>query len=339
MVSQTDVAKRAGVSFMTVSRVVNGQQSVKPETRERVLKAIDELGYQPNAAARALNKKKGNAIGIIIPYSGEFLSIPYFPELLLAVERYVSSRGYDVMIRTDNIPSGGDGKYLSLYRQKKVDGILLVAPSEEDQGIMELVREDVPFILINGRMEHERVSYVDVNNAQGAKHAVKYLSNLGHRRIGFITGLADRINTRHRLEGYVNTMTSLYGSADMTYVYDGDFTEKSGREALPYFLSLDAPPTAIFCANDQIALGVLNAAHEQHIRVPEELSVLGFDDMTLASFFSPPLTTVRQNIVEVGTRAGQVILDIVEERVTESQKIILDPQLIVRSSCRNIKQL
>ncbi len=338
MVSQMDVAKLAGVSFMTVSRVINEQQHVKPETRIRVLKAIEELGYQPNAAARALNRRKVNAIGVIIPYSGQFLSIPYFMELLLALELCISEQGYDLLIRTANIPSGSDGNYLSLYRQKKVDGILLVAPSEEDRGVNELVREDIPCVLINGRIEYERANYVDVNNLQGAEQAVKYLSNLGHRTIGFVTGLPDRINSRHRLEGYLNTMTSLYGAADMTYVYEGDFTEKSGREALPYFLSLDKPPTAIFCANDQIALGVLNASHEQHIRVPEELSVLGFDDVKFASFFSPPLTTIRQKIDEVGARAGQLILDIIEERVSEPQKILLAPQLIVRSSCRNIKQ-
>jgi LacI family transcriptional regulator, repressor for deo operon, udp, cdd, tsx, nupC, and nupG len=324
---------------MTVSRVINNQQNVKPETRARVLQAIKELGYQPNAAARALNRQKVNAIGVVFPYSGQFLALPYFTELLLALELCISERGYDLMIRTANVSSDNKANYLSLYRQRKVDGLLLVAPSEDDEEVNELLRENIPFVLINARLDHEQAHYIDVDNLRGAELAVQYLSNLGHRRIGMLTGLSDRINSRHRLEGYLCTMTALHGSAEMSFVYEGDFTEQVGREALPYFLSLNDPPTAIFCANDQIALGVLNAAHEQHIRVPDELSVIGFDDMKFASFFSPPLTTIRQKIDDIGRLAGQLIIDIVEGCITAPQKIILAPQLIVRSSCRNIKPL
>ena len=335
MSSQMDVAKRANVSFMTVSRVINGSNNVKKETREKVLKAIDELGYYPNAAARALNRNKTNVIGIIVPYYEHFLAAPYFVELLLGIEGYVSVRGYDLIFNTSTNKS--DNKdYSILYKQRKVDGVIIIAPSIHDSALQKLVSDRVPFIIVGGREKHKSISYVDIDNLKGTRQAIRYLLELGHSRIGFVTGLLYVIDGKKRLQGYMSTLKSHNIEVDENLIFKGDFTEKSGYDALYYFLSLRHPPSAIFCSNDHMAVGVFKAAHEQNLKIPDDLSVVGFDDINMASFLSPPLTTIRQPIDELGKTAAKLMLDCIENKSNWGRKIIIEPELIIRSSCRNV---
>ncbi|MBN1837440.1 MAG: LacI family DNA-binding transcriptional regulator [Spirochaetales bacterium] len=333
MSSQRDVAQKANVSFMTVSRVINGHGNVKKATRDKVLKAIRELGYYPNAAARALNRNKTNVIGIVVPYYEHFLAAPYFVELLLAIERYVSVRGYDLIFNTSTGRS--DKKdYSILYKHRKIDGLIIFAPSiHDDSSLADLVRDHVPFVIVGGRDENVHINHVDIDNEKGTREAIDYLLSLGHRRIGCVTGILHVIDGRNRLHAYLDTLRAAKVETDNDLIFEGDFTEKSGRDALHHFWSLKSPPTAVFCSNDHMALGVFQGAHERDLRIPADLSVVGFDDISLASYLSPPLTTVRQPIDVLGQRAARLMIASIERRPPAGSKIIVEPELIIRSSC------
>jgi LacI family transcriptional regulator len=198
------------------------------------------------------------------------------------------------------------------------------------------VSDRVPFIIVGGREKHKSISYVDIDNLKGTRQAIRYLLELGHSRIGFVTGLLYVIDGKKRLQGYMSTLKSHNIEVDENLIFKGDFTEKSGYDALYYFLSLRHPPSAIFCSNDHMAVGVFKAAHEQNLKIPDDLSVVGFDDINMASFLSPPLTTIRQPIDELGKTAAKLMLDCIENKSNWGRKIIIEPELIIRSSCRNL---
>jgi len=336
MSSQRDVAKKANVSFMTVSRVINDHNNVKKETREKVLKAINELGYYPNAAARALNRNKTNVIGIIVPYYEHFLASPYFVELLLEIEKYVTLNGYDLIFNTSKTKFFNKD-YSILYKQRKVDGLIILAPSIHEKSLEELVHENIPFVIVGGMEENKYINCVDIDNIKGTREAVNYLLNLGHKRIGLVTGISYVMDGRQRLQGYINTLNSHNIEIDNNLIFKGDFTEKSGYDALYYFFSLKHSPTAVFCSNDHMALGVYKAAHEKNITIPGNLSVIGFDDIKLASYITPPLTTIRQPIEILGKTTAKLMIDCIEKKLKAVRKIVINPELIIRSSCRQIE--
>jgi LacI family transcriptional regulator len=336
MSSQKDVAKKANVSFMTVSRVINGHNYVKKETREKVLNAINELGYYPNAAARALNRNKTNIIGIIVPYYEHFLASPYFVELLLEIEKYVALKGYDLIINTSKTKISNKD-YSILYKQRKVDGLIILAPSIHEKSLEKLVHDNIPFVIIGGMEENKHINCVDIDNIKGTQEAVNYLLNLGHKRIGLVTGILYVMDGWQRLQGFINTLNSHDIEIDNNLIFKGDFTEKSGYDSLYYFFSLQYSPTAVFCSNDHMALGIYKAAHEKNIKIPSDLSVIGFDDIKLASFLTPPLTTVRQPIDLLGKTTAKLMIDCIEKKLKEVKKIIIKPELIIRSSCRSIE--
>jgi len=336
MSSQRDVAKKANVSFMTVSRVINGYTNVKKETREKVLKAINELGYYPNAAARALNRNKTNVIGIIVPYYEHFLASPYFVELLLEIEKSVALKGYDLIFNTSKTKFSNND-YSILYKQRKVDGLIILAPSIHEKSLEKLVYESIPFVIVGGMEENKYINCVDIDNIKGTREAVQYLLNLGHKRIGLVTGISYVMDGRQRLQGYIDTLNSYNIGVDNDLIFKGDFTEKSGYDALYYFFSLASPPTAVFCSNDHMAVGVYKAAHEKNIKIPGGLSVIGFDDIKLASFLTPPLTTIRQPIDVLGKTTAKLMIDCIEKKLKDVRKIIITPELIIRASCKHIE--
>jgi len=336
MSSQKDVAKKANVSFMTVSRVINGHNNVKKETKEKVLKAIMELGYYPNAAARALNRNKTNVIGIIVPYYEHYLASPYFVELLLEIEKHMALKGYDLIFNTSKTKKFSHNDYSILYKQRKVDGLIILAPSIHEKSLEKLVYENIPFVIVGGMEENKYINCVDIDNIKGTREAVQYLLNLGHRRIGLVAGILYVMDGRQRLQGYIDTLNSHNIEIDNDLIFKGDFTEKSGYDALYYFFSLKLPPTAIFCSNDHMAVGLYKAAHEKNIKIPDDLSVIGFDDIKLASFLTPPLTTIKQPIDTLGKTTAELIIDYIEKKLNTIKKIIIPPKLIIRSSCRPI---
>ena len=332
MPSQSDVAKLANVSFMTVSRVINGKENVKEETRQRVLKAIEELGYYPNAAARALNNNKTDGIGIVIPHA-EFMTVaPYFLDLISSLEKHIDQAGYHLVFKLpSSMKSSSD--YTQLYLERKVDGVIVLAPSVDQWLMKKLSTDKVPSVVVYGRDDELDINYIDANNHKGAKEAINYLIGLGHQRIGMITGSTTLICGRDRISGYIEALEDNNLPVDKRLIFYGDWQPESGQKAFNYFFGLEQQPTAIFCANDHMALGVMRSALMNGFQLPRDLSIFGYNNITYSEWLTPPLTTMSQPLEEIGRRAVDILIKTLEDPTRPKEKIMMDTQFIKRESC------
>jgi len=331
MASQQDVARRARVSFMTVSRVVNNHPSVRPATRARVLRAIRALGYYPNAAARALSSSRSRNVGFIFPRRDYLLVAPFCVELCVEVESRLRQRGYHLFLGS-MAEERESGDLYTLFKEGKVDGLIVFAPPRDDPGIGQLAAERLPFVVVHGRSGRTAFSWVDSDNTQGTSLLLGHLFGLGHRRIGFVTGNLSEVNSQDRLRSYRREMRARGFEVERELVEEGDWTLEGGQAGLERLMSLRRPPTAICFSNDQMAIGALRAAHDLGIRVPRDLSITGYDDIRYASFTTPALTTVRQHIETVGDRVAELLLERMEGGRREPRRIVLAPELVVRAS-------
>jgi LacI family transcriptional regulator len=337
MASQQDVARRARVSFMTVSRVVNGHPSVRPATRARVLEAIRELGYYPSAAARALNSSRSRNVGVVFPRRDYLLVAPFCVELCVEVESRLRRRGYHLFLGS-MAEERASGDLYTLFKEGKVDGMIVFAPPRDDPGIAQLAAEGLPFVVVHGRSGRTEFSWVDSDNSQGTALLLEYLFGLGHRRVGFVTGDLAELNSQDRLRRYRRELRARGIPVEEELVQEGDWTLESGQAGLERLMSLRRPPTAICFSNDQMAIGALRAAHDLGIRVPRDLSIAGYDDIQYASFTTPALTTVRQHIGTVGDRVAELLLEQMEGGRREPRRIVLAPELVVRASCSAVRR-
>jgi LacI family transcriptional regulator len=316
---------------MTVSRVINGAENVRPETRAKVLEAIRELSYYPNAAARALTRNRSYVLEILIPHEDYFYSAEYFSELIFGIEKVVHDSDYNLIFNTYDPGEGAE--YAVLYKQRKVDGLLIVAPASNDSTIAKLHQESIPFVLVNGRVDDLEVSFVDVDNAAGAFQAVQYLYDLGHRRIGIVTGNLLVVNARHRLQGYLDFLSAHGFPEAEQWIFHGNWSEQSGYAGFSHLVNLKDPPSAIFCSNDLMAIGAMRAAADMGVEIPETVSIVGYDDIRLSSFVNPRLTTIHQPIDLVGKTAAELLLRLVSGQQEHPRQVTLQPELVVRKSC------
>jgi DNA-binding LacI/PurR family transcriptional regulator len=329
MATQLDVAENANVSYMTVSRVVNNNPNVKKETRERVLKAIKDLSYFPNSAARVLAGGKTNNVGIVFPKDEYVLTRQYFIELAIKIEQALSEQGYHLILGAGQADLGY-GDLHQLVKERKMDGLIVVAPPTADQRLRVLLERKIPFVLIHGESDDPACSVIDTDSSLGTTLAMRHLVGLGHTRIGFVTGKPLEINARDRLNAYVQ-FCHAENLPDDDLVCPGDWSLESGYEAFQRLASHSRRPTAILFSNDQMALGAIKAAHDRAIAIPRDISLVGFDDMKYSSFVTPGLTTVRMPIDKLARLAvDNILANILCE--PKHQKIILPPQLIVRES-------
>ena len=332
MPSQSDVAKLANVSFMTVSRVINGKENVKEETRQKVLKAIEQLGYYPNAAARALNNNKSDGIGIIIPHA-EFMTVaPYFLDLITSLEHHIDKMGYHLVFK---LPASmkSEADYSKLYMERKVDGVIVLAPSVDQWLLKKLTKDNVPSVVVYGRDDELDINYIDADNHNGAKDVINYLVGLGHKRIGMVTGSTTLICGRDRISGYLEAIEENEIEIDRRLIYYGDWQPESGKRAFNYFFGLKDPPTAIFCANDHMALGIMYAAKQNNLNIPRDLSIFGYNDITYSAFLTPPLCTIKQPLNEIGERAVDILIKTIVDPTRPKEKIMMKPEFIERESC------
>ena len=332
MPSQSDVAKLANVSFMTVSRVINGKENVKEDTRRRVLKAIEELGYHPNAAARALNNNKTDGIGIIIPHA-EFMTVaPYFLDLITSLESNIDRAGYHLVFKLpSSLKSTSD--YTQLYLQRKVDGVIVLAPSVDQWLLRKLITDEVPSVVVYGRDDELDINYIDADNHKGAKQAMGYLFALGHKRIGMITGSTTLICGRDRISGYLEAHEDHGVEVDKRLIFYGDWKPESGVKAFRYFFSLENQPTAVFCANDHMALGLMRAATDAGLVIPRDLSIFGYNNITYSGFLTPALCTMKQPLNEIGRMAVDLLIKTIDNPDRPKEKIMMDTEFIKRESC------
>jgi LacI family transcriptional regulator len=323
----TDVAQLAGVSIKTVSRVLNDEPHVRPETREKVTAAADTLSYQPNQSARQLASKLNYVLGLLYDYPNS----DYVVEIQQGSIDACRENGYHLLIH----PCEADsweliGNVVGLHRQ--VDGMILLQPVSDNQKLCETLLENRIECVRVSQRPFAGLSWISVGDSEAACEMTDYLLKLGHRRIGFIIGHPKHGQSHDRLAGYRKALERHEVGFDVTLVEQGQFDFESGCECARKLLSLEQRPTAIFASNDSMAMGVLSVAHEMGLDVPGELSVAGFDDSLLARYAWPPLTTVHQPIVEVSRLATEVLLRQLQGRSEGESEHRLQADLVIRQS-------
>lgn len=335
-----DVAKQARVSVGTVSNVLNGSSLVKEETRQRVLTAIKSLSFHPIAAARSLNTQRTNTIGMIrTELRPQSQRIESDPTMLSLIDGITSSAVESSMGLTFwTIPVGA--REMELYKRlvssRQVDGLILFALRENDPRIAYLQEQKFPFVVF-GRL-NEGDDWIDVDGAVGIEIAVRHLANLGHTRIGYLSPPHEQNLTRVRWDGFMRGMRETGLPIDPQLVYEGDFSEKSGQLGTHFFLDLPTPPTAIFCNNDRMAFGAMRAIQARGLVVGKDISVVGFDDIPLARYSHPPLTTMRQPFHEI----GKALFELLNSRINRDEAqmpggVLFTPELQVRQSTKPLR--
>jgi len=329
MTTIKDVAHRVGVSPTTVSHVINETRFVSEELRARVCQAINELDYQPNAIARSLRCKKTQNIGMIIPD----IAYSFLAEVAKGVEDVGFKHGYNVILCDSNGALEREAAYIDLLREKQVDGIIFVAAGESSQHVETLIKQGMPVISVDRELPGLEVDSVLADNLQGGYQATEYLIQLGHRRIGCITGPPDLSVSSQRISGYRQALERYDIPLCDELVVIGDFRYQEGYRAIRQLLALNEPPTAIFACNDIMAVGAICAAKDKGLGVPEGIAIIGFDDIALASFISPRLTTIAQPKHEMGAIAVELLVERIKEKNKPFTKVILPVHLVVRESC------
>ena len=322
-----DVARAANVSVSTVSRVMNGRYGVAPETYQRVRKIIDDLGYSSSLAARSM-RGRTNVIGVLT----FFLSLPFNTEIIRGIEEVAQARGYDLLIYTSNRNNhkgdpSWEHKAVAQLNGTIVDGMIVITPMTVK------MPDNHPLVVIEPSAEGSYPSVLSANRA-ATREAIHYLIQLGHRRIGFLGGDPVLLSARQRHQGYEDALRQA-GLRILTELYvEGNYLRQGALRAAATLLSLPERPTAIMAANDQSALAVFEVAGQLGIRVPHDLSLIGFDNIPESAYTSPPLTTVDQGLVDMGSRASQLLIQMLEGRKVENRIFQLPTRLVIRESCQ-----
>ncbi len=322
-----DVAKAARVSVTTVSRVLNAKSDVASGTHDRVQRAIARLGYSSNLAARSMRSRRKNLLGLVVPDIGW----PYSIEVMKGVNRAIAESSFDLLVlTTGDFRKGGTASlqqhYITLLNNSIADGVVIVASAAAE------IHTDSPIVAVDPHANNPTYPSIQGSNYQGALDAVKYLTGLGHRRIAFIAGRPDIGSALLRMNGYRDALAQAGLPVDDTLIASGDFSTETGRVCARQLLTMSDRPTAIFAANDQSAIGVYQAVEELKLRVPDDVSVVGFDDITEAKYLG--LTTVDQGLAEMGYVAIQMLIRLVNHEPLAAQVHQMPTRLVIRSSCR-----
>jgi LacI family transcriptional regulator len=331
-----DVAREAGVSYSTVSRVVNDYEHVKPDKRQRVLEAMERLGYQVNLQARSLVMGRSNLVGMLVHNLGDN---PYAAQIVQAIDQELASADYNLVLYTTHQNTAKEVDFVDSFTQRMVDGLVLVIPLDPETYLHKLRERGFPYVIIADTEKLDPCSpMVGITNRQGAYDATRYLIELGHERIGFISGPPAFLSAAERFEAYQSALADHGLAFDPELVRPGAYQYRPGYEAAARLLSLSNPPTAIFAANDLSAQGVYDAARARELHIPEQLSVVGYDDVPQAAYLHPPLTTVRQPLLEMGSGAAHLLLDLIANPGQPVQPVLYETTLIVRGSCQPPRQ-
>src|SRR5262245_8129083 len=328
-----DVAQEAGVSYATVSRVVNNKGYIKPETRERVMRAVTRLGYVVNQQARRLASGRSQVVGLLVPG----VDSAYIGEIIRGIDEELVSASYDLMLFTTHQRRTRESAHVATLTQGMADGLLLVLPRDPGAYLETLRRRGFPYVLIDHQGIDDAGPAVGATNHQGGYDATRHLIELGHRRIGFITGRLDLGCSNDRLAGYHAALAEFGLPADPQLVREGDFSQPTGFRCARELLDLPQSPTAIFASNDVMAFGVMEAARVRGLQIPADISIVGFDDIAQASHVHPQLTTVRQPLEQMGRLATRMLLRQIDDRQRPAERIDLPTELIIRESCRALE--
>jgi LacI family transcriptional regulator len=343
-----DIAKLAGVSKATVSRVLNHKPTVDAEIRERVMRIVNERGFVPSITATVLRGGRTQLIGVLAPP----LTWPYVPEIMLGVAEVTESTSYEIVLYVISPARNHSDVLDRILAMKLSAGLLAIMPGQLGSHLDFLYRQGIPIVTIEDQVAPVNTPWIGIDNVSSAYEATRYLLSLGHRRIGHILGPADYLCAKERYEGLCRALREAGVEPDPRLVWQGNFAPDGGRECAHQIFSLppEERPSAIFAANDQTAFGLMEVAPQYGVRIPEDLALVGFDDMLLAEFSRPGLTTVRQPLREMGATACKLLLSLVDpknypfehtgetfsgtgEGGSKNLRLLLPTKLIVRESC------
>lgn len=327
-----DVAKKAGVSIATVSRVIRNEEIVTPKTREIVLSAIKELNYQPNALARQLRQQETNTVIVIVPDIGN----TFFHEILLGIESEAEKYGYQVLIVDMHNKPDIESHYLHALQQRQVDGVISLSANVA-KSLMEQVATSSPVVVACQYLDNSNIPNVTIDNIGAARTMVEYLIKLGHTRIAHLTSHPTALLYRDRFNGYISALANHNIPIDLELVKYGESTIASGYEMMSSLLELSNPVTAVFAAGDVMAIGALKALKNAGLNVPGDCSVAGFDDIEISSIFEPALTTISQPKLLMGKTSFKKLLKLMKGEPLAEQQELLNYKLIIRESCGKVK--
>ncbi|TCP25588.1 LacI family transcriptional regulator [Scopulibacillus darangshiensis] len=328
MTKLRDVAKLAKVSTATVSRVLSNAGNVTEKTRRKVLAAMEDLNYQPNFLGRQLRKMETKTILVVVPD----IANTFFSKVLRGIESVANKNGYQVLMGDSQNKSENESEYLNHLRYKQVDGVILLT-ARTTPHLVEELSDSYPIVLACEYLEGSNIPTVSIDNISSARKITSHLIKLGHHRIAHIAGPKNVILGRDRLKGFEQALAQNNLEIDQILIQEGDFTYESGYRLMKKLLALQNPPTAVFAANDEMAIGAIKAIKHCQLSVPEDIAVVGFDDIQMASIFEPELTTVAQPTFEIGSTAMALLLSLMKKEKLNMKQFVLEEQMIVRESC------
>ncbi len=330
MTTILQVAKRAGVSPTTVSHVINKTRFVSADLTVRVETAMEELGYRPNALARSLRRGETRTLGLILPDSAN----PFFAEVGRAIEMEAFLAGYSVVLCNTEDDAEKEQLYTDVLSKKQVDGIIFASTGEQSDSVQNLLRQNVPLVLIDRLLPGVEADVVLVDNRLGGELAAQRIAQMGHTSLACITGPSHLTPSAERVTGFLKTLESLGTPTENVRLERGDFHPESGYQAgLRLLQSHRERPTAVFCGNDMMAIGLYRAADELGLRVPDDLTVIGFDDIELSCYLVPSLATIKQPKAEIGRAAVAMLLDRIRDHTLPPRRQVFEPRLVARKSC------
>lgn len=325
----SDVAAKAGVSPATVSRVLNGTVNVNVQTKEKVLQAIEELGYHPNAAAKNLRSQRSSTIGVIVPD----INTSYYAQIIKGIENMAYARKYKVIICDSENSREKEQEYLTLLTDRTVDGIILNTPMSSDQEIIQFADKGYHIAVVGRNVQHDAIPCIFTDNVRLSRDVINHLVDMGHRDIVFISGYADAVDSYERLEGYLKALRERQLPFRPELVENGNFNEQGGYEAMKRLLSKGVTFTAVYAANDEMALGVYNACREQGLRIPQDMAVVGVDNNRVSRYLTPTLSTVEQPKYTMGALLVEKLIDQLNQNEFYNKRVFqVDSQLIIRES-------
>jgi LacI family transcriptional regulator len=327
-----DIAKKAKVSRSTASRVINNDRYVSEKTRQRVLKVIEQEQYEPNPAARTLVTRRSNIIGVAIPQTANvfFGDNSYYPMLLQGIAEALNECNHAMLLWLGEYHEKRDGFAKRVLRHRQYDALILTSVVDRDPLFEHLVKHNRHFVLVETPPAHrDRVSYVTIDNAGAAAVAVQHLIQIGRRRIAHITGQLNIQDGMDRMQGFRQAMNAA-GMLDESLIIPGMFSKDAGYSRMQELLPLR--PDAVFCGGDTAAIGAIHAIQEAGLRVPDDIAVVGFDDLDVATQITPALTTIRHRVMDIGSTAARLLIDLLDGRLEHPQHIVMPTELIIRGS-------
>ena len=327
-----DVCEKAGVSMATVSRVINGNDIVKKSTRQKVLKAMQSLNYTPNINAQSLASKVTNSVGILVSE----ISGPVYGPMMSAIEEELRASGKHVFITSGHSDEVREKESIDFLISRNCDALIMHVEAVSDEYLIELNKLSTPFVLMNRSIPCLADNCIILNNFNGGYLAAQHLLDLGHKNIAYISGPSWKSDAQDRLEGHKKALKDSGIKYNKNLSYEGDYSRESGITGLDNLLKVKEPFTAVICANDEMAAGAMVKARDEKFDIPAELSIVGYDDINMASYLHPKLTTIRNPVNDIGRMAAKLVLKNVYNKDVDETQTMFEPELIIRDSAQQL---